>query len=360
MKRIHYVITISLALLTSTYAVRDIDSTELVKDIKLGWNLGNALDAECTSWLDYDYDQTASETCWGNVKTTENLFITLMNKGFNLFRIPVTWKGHFGAAPDYKINDRWLARVHEIVDYSYQNGAYVIINNHHEDWLNTCSENINTAKEITIKLWEQIADEFKDYDEHLIFESMNTPKKVESNEKNERGDDESWIFVNEINEAFIKTIRNGKGNNPIRHLLIPPYAGELHNDDTIDKLFIPNNDKKIMVSLHAYIPREFTSGNSNIFDETFDIDWTVNIINNKLLSKNISTIITEFGAVFHSNEDERIKWANYFITKTTGVGVPCVLWDNGKFDDENDNYGIINRSSYEIKYPDYIDALIEG
>jgi len=359
MKKIHYALTIGLILATNSFAIRDISSRELVKDIRLGWNLGNTLDAECTSWLDYYNDQIASETCWGNVKTSEYLFITLINKGFNLFRIPVTWKGHYGPAPDYKIDERWLARVREIVDYSYQNGAYVIINTHHEDWINAYSQNIDNAKEIAIKLWEQIAEEFKEYDEHLIFESMNNPRKFGSNEEHESGDDDSWVFINEINKVFIKTIRNGKGNNPIRHLLIPPYANVIH-DDTIEKLFIPDNDNKIMVSLHAYIPYTFTNGSSKTFTETSNIDWTMNTINNKLLSKNVATIITEFGSVFNNNEGERIKWADYFISKASEIGVPCTLWDNGKFNSGKDNYGIINRSSFEIKYPDYLDVLLEG
>ncbi|ORX42983.1 endoglucanase precursor [Piromyces finnis] len=359
MKRIHFIFAVGLTLSTGTYALRDISSTELVKDIKLGWNLGNTLDAECTNWLDYKYDQVASETCWGNVKTTENLFISLINKGFNLFRIPVTWKGHYGAAPGYKIDKDWLKRVHEIVDYPYQNGAYVIINTYFEDWINTYPTKLKKSKEISKKLWEQIAEEFKEYDEHLIFESMNSPRKINSHEEYGIGDDESWKFINEINKIFINTIRNGRGNNPKRHLLIQPYAGILH-EETIDKLNIPDNDKKIMVSLHAFIPNDFTSGSKKSFTGTSDIDWTMKVIDNKLLSKSVATIISEFGATHHNDEDERLKWADYFISKATEKGIPCSLWDNGKFERGNDSFGIIDRSSFEIKYPDYVDVLLEG
>jgi len=55
-------------------------SIEFTKNLKMGWSLGNTLDANCSDWLDYSEDQTASETCWGNVKTTEALFTSLMNE----------------------------------------------------------------------------------------------------------------------------------------------------------------------------------------------------------------------------------------------------------------------------------------
>lgn len=61
----------------------------------LGWNLGNQLDAHNNG--------VAQEDCWGNKIATQALFDKVAEAGFKSVRIPVTWLGHVGAAPDYKI-----------------------------------------------------------------------------------------------------------------------------------------------------------------------------------------------------------------------------------------------------------------
>ncbi len=350
MKSINCVLFVGIVSVSSAYAMRDISSSELVKELRLGWNLGNSLDALCTDWLDYNNDQTASETCWGNVKTTQDLFTTLMNEGINTFRIPITWTGHIGNTPNYTIDKNWLKRVHEVVNYSYQNDAYVIINSYNESWINAYNDNKEYAKEVKTNLWKPSAEEFKDYDEHLIFECMNSPRKVGSNAKYSFGDDESWKFINEVNKAFIDTVRKAKGNNPKRHLLISPY-GSLIGQDTMKKLEIPTYDKKIMVSLH---------GNINSFSKTTDIEWTMNNINQQFLTKNIPVIITELRTANRADNSESISLAKYYIKKATDAGIPCMLWDNGKLEYGNEYYGLINRITYEIIYPDYLNAVLEA
>jgi len=360
MKSIKFALLVGIVSAGCAYAIRDITSLELVKELRIGWNLGDSLDALCTDWLDYNNDQTASETCWGNVKASQDLFTALMNKGINVFRVPITWTGHIGNGPNYTIDKEWLERVHEVVNYSYQNGAYVIINTHHENWVNTYHDKIEHAKEITVKLWEQIAEEFKDYDEHLIFECMNSPRKIDSNTEYDLGDDESWEFINEINKVFIETVRQAKGNNSKRHLLISPYRS-LNDQGTVRKLEFPSHDKKIMVSLHGNIPYDdFNNGHTDIFSKITDIEWTLNTINQQFIAKNIPVIMTEFYAANRADNSERILLADYYIKKATDISIPCVLWDNGKLEYGNENYGLINRTTYEIKYPDYLNTLIEA
>ena len=64
--------------------IKDISSAELVSGMKIGWNLGNTLDA--TGGVGVD-----SERSWGNPKTTQEMIDAILDKGFNVIRIPVTW-----------------------------------------------------------------------------------------------------------------------------------------------------------------------------------------------------------------------------------------------------------------------------
>eukprot|EP00833_Pecoramyces_ruminatium_P018842 jgi/Orpsp1_1/1192874/evm.model.d7180000096507.1 len=154
----------TLALLTlviaGSNAMRNIPSRDLVKELNIGWNLGNALDAHCLDTLDYNKDQLASEVCWANPRATSGLFSALRKEGFNVFRIPTTWTGHFGSGPNYKISDVWMRRVKEVVEYALNTGSYAILNIHHENWNYAFSNNLENAKVILVAIWKQIAAEF--------------------------------------------------------------------------------------------------------------------------------------------------------------------------------------------------------
>ncbi|OUM63623.1 glycoside hydrolase family 5 protein [Piromyces sp. E2] len=295
----------------------------IVKDIKIGWNLGNTLDANCLEFLDYSLDQTASETCLLNPRATQEFFDKLSGFGFNIFRIPTTWTGHFGDGPDYKIDESWMKRVHEVVQYAINTGSYAILNVHHEEWNYAFSDNLESAKVILEALWKQIAAEFEEFDEHLIFEGMNEPRKVNTDVEWNGGDEEGWNFVNEMNELFMKTIRTSGGNNEIRHLMIPTYAAAL-NEHTLEAFKYPNDDDKV------------------------------------ILDKDIPVIIGEFGAMSRNNEDDRNKWATTFVGSTKELGVPCILWENGVFEGDGELFGIIDRTELTVTFLKYLKGLMAG
>ncbi|ORX86828.1 glycoside hydrolase, partial [Anaeromyces robustus] len=356
--------TIGILFIKNTYGMKDISSNELIKELTIGWNLGNTLDAKCTTDNGYISD-TTSEICWGNPRATPELFQKLSKLGFNLFRIPTTWVGHFGDGPDYIINDQWMERVKEVVDYAINTGSYAILNIHHEDWNYTYKENLENTKAIMKEIWTQIANTFKDYDEHLIFEGCNEPRKVGSAVEWTGGDEDGWNFVNEINELFINTVRSTGGNNALRHLMIPPYAASV-NENSITHFNYPSDDDKIIVSLHAYTPYHFALDTTDSPISEFnddgksEINWAMNDVIYKLLrSKDIPVIIGEFGAIYRNNDEERCNWAKYYLQITENLGIPCILWDNGVFGNANDeNYGFINRSTLKIAYPKVFNTMM--
>ncbi|KAG4096734.1 glycoside hydrolase superfamily [Neocallimastix lanati (nom. inval.)] len=347
-----------------TNAMRDIPSKELVKYINIGWNLGNTLDAQCIDYLNYSQDQTASETCWGNVKTKPELFQKLYSLGFNIFRIPTTWSGHFGDGPDYLINENWMKRVREVVEYALNTGGFAILNIHHETWNHAFSNNLANAKVILQAIWKQIAEEFIDFDEHLIFEGLNEPRKVGTEVEWTGGDEEGWNFINEMNNLFITTVRQTGGNNALRHLMIPTYAASV-SELVIQNLKFPTEDHKIIISLHAYTPYRFALDMSekslSEFNDGSEIDYVMNVINSTLIDQGIPAIIGEFGAVIRNdNEEERAKWGKYYTEKAREIGVPCILWDNGIFEGNGERFGFIHRPSLNVVFPKLLDGLMCG
>lgn len=339
--------------------IRDIPSIELVKELKIGWNLGNTLDATGGGAL------LSTEMSWGNPLTQEEMLLKVKEAGFNLIRIPVTWENHLGPEPDYTIHTVWLDRVNEIVDYAINNELYVILNMHHEDWHFPSYDNFNKANTILTKVWTQIAERFKDYDEHLIFEGMNEPRMKGTPQEWTGGNAEARDVINQLNQSFVETIRNSGGNNPYRHLMIPTYAAS--SDPKTWKDFIIPEDDKVIVSIHAYTPYNFALNKKGTAvwspdnpNDTKDIDYLMNNLYDSFVSKGQAVILGEFGAMDKDNTEARVLWAEYYIQKATEKGVPCIWWDNGAFEGDGELFGLLDRRKLEWQYPEIVEALMSG
>ena len=191
---------------TSETLSAPVDPVELSKGITIGWNLGNSLDATGSGMN--------SETSWGNPKTTKSLILKVKEAGFNAVRIPTTWFNHSDS--ELNVDSAWFDRVQEVVDYAYDEGMYVILNAHHEDWYDPYESNLTNARRKMKNLWTQIANRFKDYGERLIFEGMNEPRWRSTNWEWNGGNSEGRSAVNKLNECFVKAVRATGGNNSYR------------------------------------------------------------------------------------------------------------------------------------------------
>lgn len=340
----------------SSMEIRDISAKELVSEMKIGWNLGNTLDATGAKGLD-------AETSWGNPKTREDMVKLLKDTGFNVLRIPVTWDGHMDE--DYKVDPEWMVRVKEVVDYGISNGMYVILNTHHEEWYYPDSENKDGDIEQIKALWSQIAEEFKGYDEHLIFEGLNEPRLRGTFNEWNGGTPDSQKIVNEYVRAFYDTVRNSGGNNGKRHLMLTGYAAS-SNASSLMALEIPEDDNKIIVSVHAYLPYSFaldTEGTDK-FDPKTDavsIDSLFLNLDNMFLARDIPVIIGEFGSVNKFNDEDRIECVKYYLSTAKQYGVPCIWWDNGAFVGNGENFGLMSRDvPASWKFQNIVDAMMEA
>ncbi|MCD7709601.1 MAG: glycoside hydrolase family 5 protein [Clostridiales bacterium] len=340
--------------------MEDLTAMDVVNEIKIGFNIGNTLDSTNDKLARVE-PSFKFETAWGNPKVSQEFVDAVLDAGFNVIRIPVTWENHFAPAPDYTIVESWLDRVQEVVDYAYNKGAYVIINMHHEDWNYPYYDNEETACEEMAALWSQIAERFKDYDEHLIFEAQNEPRKVGTSVEWTGGDQEGWDVVNATNLAFINAVRDSGGSNPYRMLMIPGYGA--NSTVGIQHIEVPEDDDRIIISVHAYEPYDFalnTAGRSEWNNDTTAIDTLMEDLKTLFIDKGIPVIIGEFGAMNKDNESERAEWATYYVSAAAAIGVPCIWWDNGAYNTSGENFGLIDRNTGECAYPDLLQAMMDA
>lgn len=360
----------------------ELDQTQITEAMGLGWNLGNQLEASSGG--------LPSETCWGNPEITKELIDTVKAQGFKTVRIPVSYLDMIGDGPDYKIDTDWLDRVQEVVDYVVDNDMFAIVNMHGDgyytvdhSWL-LCAEDDDKQTEIKDKygkVWTQIADRFKDYDQHLIFESMNE----EFNNDYGKPDANAYENINAYNQIFVDSVRATGSNNEKRWLLLPGWNTNIEytaNDEYNFKIPTDNgckaDGKRIMISVHYYDPFNFTIDenktartqwgkyavkNYDNWGQEDYVDSQMALLNEKFVSQGYPVVIGEFGAQdktekFADYNEFRRYWSEYLIKAAKKNGVVCVYWDNGY--NGNKGFGIIDRNSLEITQPDLIAGMMRA
>lgn len=333
----------------------------LLDKITIGWNLGNTFDTfGAGNTLD-------AETYWGCPTTTQEMFDALSKQGFNAVRIPVTYAQHLGKAPDYEINAEWLARIKEVVDYAIKDDMYVILDTHHEPnyWLIPDEKHEEACVEELSAIWKQVAEYFKDYDEHLIFEGMNEPRKKGTENEWNGGKAEERVVVNHLNQAFVDAVRSTGGNNETRLLIICTY-GNNAGKEAVQDLKIPA-DNHIAVAVHMYTPYHFTYDSKDqweysVWDGTkkTEIATTAKQLEELLTKNDVPVIVTEFGAVNKNNSEEVIKWIEDYLRIMRVRNLKCFWWDNNCYDTDGENFGIFNRRTLKFFDQNIADALIKN
>ena len=330
-------------------------SADIVKNMKIGWNLGNTLDS-----CDYSEYATDGETAWGNPKTTKKMIDTVKKAGFNAVRVPVTWSDHLSGDT---IDSAWLDRVEEVIGYVLDNGMYAIVNVHHDDksWLIPDKAHESQVKERLVKIWQQLSERFKNYDEHLLFEGMNEPRVIGSADEWTHGTADEREVINNLFAAFVDTVRKSGGNNAKRTLIVTGNAAAM--DETAIKAIKVPNDDHVIVSIHSYHPYDFAlndNGTSTFSDsDKGQLDSEFDLLKSTFIDKGIPVIIGECGSVNKNNLSDRVKHMEYYIKSAKKRGITCFIWDNNITDGDSP-FGLLNRKDCSWYYPELVDAAMKG
>lgn len=335
---------------TVSYAQNFESASDAVKNMGVGWNLGNTLDANGNGV----HQGVESETYWGQPVTKPELMTMMKNAGFGAIRVPVTWYNHMDS--EGKVDAAWMARVKEVVDYVINNGMYCIINVHHDTgddsknanrihWIHASMNTYNNTKEKYEYLWKQIAETFKDYDQHLVFEGYN-----------EMLDDlNSWCFasynatggydaasatdsynaLNSYAKSFVNAVRATGGNNQKRNLVINTYAAANgtgnwndHLTEPLSKLVIPSDpggSGHIAIQVHAY--PNISSGATeirNMFNtlKTYFIDKGYPVILGEWATSNVDASVTDYDA----DRERYLTYASYVVKTAKQNNAATFYW----------------------------------
>ncbi len=363
---------------------------EITEDMTIGWNLGNSLDCSgAAEGSGFGVDPKVAATKWGNPEPTQALFDAVQAGGFNTVRIPTTWYEHIkqDANGFWEIDPLWMDYVKKTVDYAYNNGMYVILNIHHEEWINVGEFTDTTKAEASDRLediWTQISETFADYDQRLVFEGMNEPRQTGLGSSIEwsSGDTNSRQYINDLNAIFVDVVRSqGSSANKERVLMLPGYCAS-SDVNGVRAINVDSSYGNVALSVHAYLPYFFTMDTSNMGNHEYKADGSsasgyganyrqelqtfFNNMKSVISEKNVPIIIGEFSASDFGNTDSRVNWAKDYLSMAEDAKIPCVLWDNNATYTEGatpsgENHGYINRKSnkwYQNSAP-VIEAMMQ-
>lgn len=349
-------------------------ATEIASKIKLGWNLGNTLEA------------SGSETAWGNPKASKALIDAVKLNGFNAVRIPCSWNQYLSNSDKAEIKIDWLNRVKEVVKYCTDNEMYVILNIHWDGgWLENnvteAKKEENNAKQKAF--WEQIATHLRDFDEHLLFASANEPAVENAIE---------MAVLNSYHQTFIDAVRATGGKNAFRTLVVQGPTTDIEKTNNL-MITLPTDtaENRMMVEVHYYTPWQFagltedaswgkmayywgkdfhsttdTERNATWGEETA-LDTYFTSMKTKFVDKGIPVVLGEFGAIrrttltgdalaLHLNS--RAYYLKYVVKQAKANGLLPFYWDEGSI--TNHGFGIFKRADNTVFDQQVLTALIEG
>lgn len=366
---------------------------EIAKNMYPGWNLGNTMEGNNNGEIFTNNVGLAGETSWQNTKTSQTVIDFVKSQGFKSVRIPCNWVcGHISDASTNTIDPEWMARVKEVVDYCINAGLYVVLNDHYDGaWVegsfNDLSDaNIQKNSQIMKDIWTQIANEFKNYDEHLLFAGLNEPNASSQTQTN---------ALVKYEQAFIDAVRATGGNNSSRTLII--QGPQTNIDNTVKFLTILPVDEiadRMMVEVHYYDPPQFsgvwengspfyfwgsanhvTSGNYKNYNATWgEEDYMLTQfrkMKTQFVDKGIPVILGEYGANWRSfanasvqkKHDASIKlFHKCAVQYATQCGLVPFVWDINvaNQDGENGIMTIIKRNALDVFCTPAMEGIKEG
>ncbi len=347
---------------------------EIAAQIKLGWNIGNTLEA------------SGGETAWGNPKVTKELIDKVKASGFNAIRIPCSWNQHMANTTTAELKAEWLDRVKEVVKYCTDNDMYVLLNIHWDGgWLeNNCTtdkQEANNAKQKAF--WEQIATHLRYFDEHLLFASANEPNVENATQMN---------VLLSYHQTFINAVRSTGGRNSYRVLVIQGPSTDIEKTNNLmNALPADVVEDRLMAEVHYYTPYQFClmsedadwgkmfyywgEGYHSATDPSRNATWgeeadVVNyfqLMKTKFVDKGIPVVLGEYAVSRRSNLTgdaltlhlaSRAYYLKYVTKQARAHGLLPFYWDIGAVNGNTSS--IFNRQTYAVFDQQVLDALVEG
>ena len=361
-------------------------------EVTAGWNLGNQLECPPSGWnnesTNFGNPSNAllAETAWGNPVVTPKILQAVKAAGFNAVRIPVRWQCHITDAATMTIDAQWLQRVKEVVGYALDCGMKVIINTHHDKWLEsrpTYYYNTDNNQKLRL-LWTQIATAFQDYGYEVAFAGTN---EIHIPNNWDAPTEENLTVQNAYNQTFVDAVRATGGNNVKRHLIVQTYncnmSFGLDNGGFVVPMDVESNGNDYMsVEIHYYTPWDYCGTTKYYYwgqayngygpvpasDET-TLKNDFQQLADTWGQQGLGIVIGEWGVTDHWTTPGRMAlihenmayYCKTLVSEARQRGFATFVWDNSVFGNGEEKFGIFDRHNNMALTADWmVSGILQG
>jgi endoglucanase len=251
----------------------------------------------------------------------ERHFQRIHDGGFQTVRINLQAFSHMDSAN--RLAPAWFKTLDWAVKTALENGLSVILDEHD---FNICGSNAEACRPRLMAFWEEVAEHYKDAPNGVTFEILNEPNSQVT----------AQIWNAWIREA-LAIIRK---SNPARNIIIGPASW--NNIHYLDRLELPDDDRNIVVTVHYYLPMNFTHQGARWNKSTADLSgvtWGSEAEKRKIeedfagvqqwsKAQNRPILLGEFGAYDRggADMDSRVRYTSHVARTVESLGWAWTYW----------------------------------
>jgi endoglucanase len=286
-----------------------------------------------------------SEGEWG-VRFNDRFPRLVKDAGFDHVRLPVRWSSHMADTAPYQIHSAFLERVRHIVNANLEVGLKVVLNVHHFDEL---YESPDAQRERFLALWRQLADEFAGAGDGLVLEILNEPH--------------ANLGAEEWNPLLVDALNLIRKQHPDRWVVVGPP--DWNGIDGLPKLELPQDDRHLIVTVHYYLPFDFTHQGAGWVTPVrpTGIKWTGTDAERSAIENDMQKVsdwakensrpiyVGEFGAFERADMESRVAWTAAVRQSCEAKQFGWAYWELAA------GFGILDQETIQWKMP-LVEALV--
>lgn len=246
-------------------------------------------------------------------------FRLIKDAGFQSVRVNLAAFGHMDK--QYQLDPAWLKILDWAVKGALDNGLTIILDEHD---FNYCGQDPEGCHDKLMAFWRQAAERYKEAPPAVVFEILNEPNKK---------------LTPELWNAYLKeALAIIRAKNPVRNVVIgPPSWNNIH---TLTQMELPADDRHIIVTVHYYLPMEFTHQGAPWNQETSKlagIRWGTDVEKKRMeedfagvqawsKAENRPILLGEFGAYDKADMDSRVAYTNHAARTAESLGWAWAYW----------------------------------
>jgi endoglucanase len=258
---------------------------------------------------------------FGEARFKEKHFTLIREAGFHTVRVNLHAFSHMDTVAGCRLSDSFLSTLDWAVKKATEAGLMVILDEH--NFIEIAKDPAGGVPKL-LAFWKQIAPRYKDAPSSVIYEILNEP--------NGGLTPELW------NKTLVSALNIIRETNPERTVIIGPAFW--NTIDHLEELALPEPDRNLVVTVHYYLPMEFThqgapwsastAGLSGVTwgtaEERAKVESDFGRGQRWSINHNRPILLGEFGAYDKGPMQSRVRYTSHVARTAESLGWAWTYW----------------------------------